>query len=78
MYTRAHTNCKHAHARFVAHAHVSSCACTFMRRVRVYVHGSLKKNLLVNPYYLMGSSIKFHKDRSFGCRNMRKTIQMFV
>ena len=36
------------------------------------------KNLLMILYYLMNKSLKFHKDRSFRCWDICKTILTFV
>ena len=36
------------------------------------------KNLLIILYYLMNESLKFHKDRSFRCGDICKTILTFV
>ena len=36
------------------------------------------KNLLMILYYLINRSLKFHKDRSFCCGDICKTIQTFV
>ena len=36
------------------------------------------KNLLMILYYLVNRSLEFHKDRSFRCGDIRKTILKFV
>ena len=36
------------------------------------------KNLLMILYYLVNRSLEFHKDRSFRCGDIRKTILTFV
>ena len=58
-------------SRQIARAHVyASCA-------RVYAR-IFTKNYLIILYYLMNKSLKFHKDRSFRCRDICKTILTFV
>ena len=53
-----------------ARAHVyASCA-------RVYARIFTKINLTI-LYYLMNKSLKFHKDRSFRCRDIRKIVLTF-
>ena len=53
-----------------ARAHVyTSCAPVFAR--------IFTKNHLMILYYLINISFKFHKDRSFRCGDIRKTILTF-
>ena len=55
------------------------------QNVRTHVYAScahvcariITKNLLIILYYLMNISLKFHKDRSFRCRDICKTILTF-
>ena len=74
--------CTHAHTRGVnvrarissrqnARAHIYA-SCT-----RVYAR-IFTKNHLIMLYYLMNKSLKFHKDRSFRCWDICKTILTFV
>ena len=44
---------------------------------RVYAR-IFTKNHLIILYYLMNESLKFHKDQSIRCRDIRKTILTFV
>ena len=54
-----------------ARGHVyASCACVCARIFTIFY--------LVVHYYLLNFSFKFHKDRSFCCRDICKTILMFV
>ena len=54
-----------------ARTHVyASCARVYTRIFTIF--------LLVVHYYLLNLSFKFHKDRSFCCRDICKTILMFV
>ena len=54
-----------------ARGHVyASCACVCAR--------IFTKIFVVVLYYLMNLSFKFHKDRSFRCRDICKTILTFV
>ena len=54
-----------------AQAHVFAlCACVCAQ--------IFTKNLWMILYYLMTRNIKFHKDWRFCCRDIRKTILMFV
>ena len=78
----------HTHTQGInVRAHVSSrvrtfrCASTrFVARAHVYASfvglcaWIFTKNLLGFAYYLMKISFKFHRDRSFGCGDFRKTI----
>ena len=58
-------------SRQIARAHVyASCG-------RMYARIFTKNHLMI-LYYLMNKSLKFHKDRSFRCGDIRKTILMFV
>ena len=70
-------SCTHACKRGInVRAHVSSRAhvYAFCEHVCVWI---FTKNLLVIVYYLMNKSIKFHKDRSFRCGDIFKTILTF-
>ena len=62
---------------------VSACARVLSRRnVRAHVYAScgpvcgriFTKNLLIILYYLINISLKFHKDQSFRCGDICKTI----
>ena len=56
------------------------------RNARAHVYAScgrmcariFTKNLLLNFYYLVNKSLEFHKDRSFRCWDICKTILTFV
>ena len=56
------------------------------QNVRAHVYAScarvcariLTKNLVIILYYLMNISLKFHKDRSFRCGDICKTILTFI
>ena len=58
-------------SRWNARAHVYS-SCRHMC-VRIFM-----KNLLLILYYLVNKSLEFHKDRSFRCWDICKTILTFV
>ena len=64
--------CTHACTRGKnARAHVyASCECVYAR--------IFTKNDLIILYYLINKSLKFHKDRSFRCGDICKTILTFV
>ena len=71
MHTRAHKRRKRARARRNVRAHVFA---SFTRKcARIFT-----KICLVFLDYPMNLSCKFHKDRSFCCRDICKTILMFV
>ena len=60
----------HVLSRRNARAHIyASCARVFA--------GIFTKNLLIILYYLMNRSLKFHKDRSFRCGDICKTVLPF-
>ena len=74
--------CAHARTRGkIMRAHVSS-----RQNARDYIYAScvcvcariFTKNLLIILYYLMNISLKFHKDWSFRCWDICKTILTFV
>ena len=74
-------SCTHQHARSVnVRAHILS-----LRNARAYVYAwcarvcarIFTKNLLIILYYPMNISFKFHKDRSFCCRDICKTVLTF-
>ena len=68
--TRGVNMCTRVLSRKNARAHVyTSCAPVFAR--------IFTKNHLMILYYLMNISFKFHKDRSFHCGDIRKTILTF-
>ena len=73
-YTHTRTRGKNVRARISsrqnARAHIyDSCV-----RVCAWI---FTKNLLIILYYLMNISLKFHKDRSFHCGDICKTILTF-
>ena len=74
--------CIHTHTRRVnvrtrvlsrrnARAHVYASCVRMCARIFI-------KNYLIIFYYLMNKSLKFHKDRSFRCWDICKTILTFV
>ena len=72
--THARTRDKNMRARVSyrqnASAHIyASCMCVCAR--------IFTKNLLIILYCLMNISLKFHKDRSFCCRDICKTVLTF-
>ena len=72
--THARTRDKNMRARVSyrqnASAHIyASCVCVCAR--------IFTKNLLIILYCLMNISLKFHKDRSFCCRDICKTVLTF-
>ena len=74
MHTWAHTRRKRARAHFVA---TKRCAHVYASCVRVYAR-IFTKNHLIILYYLMNKSLKFHKEWSFRCGDICKTILTFV
>ena len=73
--------CIHARTRGVNfHALVLS-----RKNARAHVYAScvrvcariFMKNLLISPYYVMNVSLKFHKNPSFRCEDIFKTIVTF-
>ena len=68
-YTRDKNMRAHVSSRQTARAHVHvSCVPVYAR--------IFSKNLLIKLYYFMNISHKFHKDRSFRCEDICKTILM--
>ena len=72
--TQGRTRGKNLNARVSsrqnARAHIyASCVCVCAR--------IFTKNLLMIFYYLMNISLKFHKDPSFRCGDICKTIMIF-
>ena len=61
----------HILSRQNARAHVYASCVGMCARI-------FTKNHLINLYYLMNKSLKFHKDRSFRCWDICKTILTFV
>ena len=73
--THVRTRCVNVRAhvlpRRTARAHVYNSCTRVCARI-------FMKNLLVILYYVMNTSLKFHKDRSFSCGYIHKTIRTFV
>ena len=70
MHKRAYTRQKLARVRFVAtktSAHIYALCARVCARI-------LTKNVVVFFYYLINLSLKFHKDPSFRCGDICKTI----
>ena len=74
--------CTHAHTRGVnVRARILS-----RQNVRAHVYAScahvyawiFTKNQVIIRYYLMNNNLKFHKDRTFRCWDICKTILTFV
>ena len=61
----------HVSSRQNARAHVFASCARVCARI-------FTKNFLIILYYLINESIKFHKDRSFRCGDICKTILTFV
>ena len=60
----------HVFSRQNARAHVYASCARVCARI-------FTKNLVIILYYLMNKSLKFHKDRSFRCGDICKTILTF-
>ena len=71
MLTRRVNVRAHILSRQNARAHVYASCVGMCARI-------FTKNHLINLYYLMNKSLKFHKDRSFRCWDICKTILTFV
>ena len=69
--TRGVNVCARVLARRNARAHVYASCARMCARI-------FTKNMLMIIYYLMNRSLKFHKDRSFCCGDICKTILTFV
>ena len=73
--TDACTRCVNVRARVLPRRNARAHFYTSCARVCAWI---FTKNHLVILYYLMNISLKFHKDRSFCCGDICKTILMFV
>ena len=71
-------SCTHAHTRGI---NVRACDLS-IRNARAHIFAScarlctriFMKNQQIIHYYLMNTSLKFHKDPSFHCRDICKTV----
>ena len=69
--TRGVNVCARDLSRRNACAHVFASCVLMYARIFTKIH-------MITRYYLMNKSLKFHKDRSFRCGDIRKTRLMFV
>ena len=72
--THGRTPSLNVHARVSSRQNARAHVYALFARVCAWIF--TKKNLVV-LYYLMNLSFKFHKDRRFRCRDIRKTVLAF-